>query len=731
MLLNKSILVAGLLALTSQVATAAESEIYSEDFEAIDTWTFTTVNLSSNENWEASSFGERTFARISGFQADANSNDWLVSSSIDLTALEFEYAYFQFDSAKRYDGDQLKVLVSTDYSDNVETATWVDLTDTAIWSTGNFAWADSGKLDVSEYIGESITIAFQYTSTPSFAAIWEVDEFKVFTTDENPSTEFFYLEEFEGSTLGQWTDVSLASNRDWARSSFDGNGFARISGYQGDEFSNDWLVSPTFDMSTGSYPYFQFDSSKNFDGDVINVFYSTDYTDDVETATWIEVTDSVSLSQGGYEWVESGRVDLWKLIVDENGDRDTTALENVTIAFQYTSSEAGASTWQLDNIEIGSQPLGVINQTEQSSPSISSYDDGLNDWIPVSLSGSKQWAESSFGGANFVSMSGFRDDADSNDLFVSPVFDMSNFQEQTISFYNATNFTGPQLKLFVTTDIEQGVETPYVDVVKANWVDISDRVIWSEGGYDWVFSGTIDVSDIVSGEAVFAFQYTSDDTGSATWQLDHVNIGGVVETRAEESNFTTYTIEEFDGTFGNWSAVNLASDKDWELSSYIEKTFAEISGFRGDVFSDDWLVSPTIDTTLVDWDEAFVEFISARNYGGDDLKLLISTDYSGDVSTATWTDISDRADWSAGSWEWAESGEVDITDFIGGNITVAFQYTSSDAGSATWRIDYVRIVEKDDGFSDVPFEVKDTSGGALGLYGLLLLIVAGARRRFA
>lgn len=733
MLINKSLVVAGLLALTGPLANAAESEIYGEDFTGeITEWTFSTVNLSSNENWESRTYNDNTFAQANGYSADADSNDWLVSETVTLTDLEFEYAYFQFESAKNYDGGALQVLVSTDYVDNVETATWTDLTESANFSSGGYSWTESGKLDLSEYIGESVTVAFQYTSTPSSAALWQIDNFQVFTTDENPSTEFYYQEEFEGDTLGRWTEVSLASNRDWRTSSYGGNGYASMSGYGGDEPSNDWLISPTTDMTTGSFPYFQFSSAKNYSGNDLKVYYSTDYSDDVETATWIDITDMVELSDGNYNWVDSGRVDLWKLIVTESGERDYDALATVTIAFQYTSTAEASAQWQLDNIEIGSEPVGVINRTEISTAMVSNFDEDFGEWQSVNFSGTKEWNSGSYSGATYVQMSGFRDDADSNDWLVSPAIDMSNFQQQTISFYNSKNYSGPALKLMVTTDVEQGVETPYVDVSKATWTDISDRVTWSQGNFDFVYSGTVDVSDIVDGNAVFAFHYTADDSGSATWQIDHVNVGNVVEGRPVESNFTTYTLEEFNDSFGEWETFSLASDKDWMTDAYIEKTYAEISGFRGDTLSNDWLVSPTIDTTLVDWDEAFVQFASLKGYSGDDLQLLISTDYAGDVEAASWTNITDRADWSEGDFTWTDSGEVDITDFIGGNITVAFQYTSSDEeGAATWRIEYARIVEKDNGFSDVPFEVEDTSGGTMGIFALLLMVVAGARRRFA
>ncbi len=727
MKLNKFI-ISALLAAGVQFANAAEEPILTEDFENTDvtTWNWDIVSIASGNDWRYRDWNGSGVAQMSGFNADADSNDWLVSSEIELTSLNLEFVYVNFQNEIDFSGPATRLLLSTDYAGDVTTATWIDLSDEVVWSTDDPA--DSGKINLTDYVGQNIYLAFHYTSTPTEATRISIDNLNVINTDEDPAVVTEYLETFSGS-LGEWTEESLSGESVWEARSFSGNGFAQMSGFGDDDFSNDWLVSPEFDVTDWEAPYLQFSTAKNFDGDALRVFVTTNYNaEGVEATDWVEITDSFAYSEGGYDSVESGRLDLRSIIGDEDAIR---------VAFQYTSSEAGSALWQVDNVLVGRfNPAVILEVNTTDEPHFEGLNDGFELWQSVNLSGSRSWEENvRFDGALYTRMSGFRDDADSIDWLVSPTFDMSNWASQTIEFWSATRFDGPVIQVLVSTDFVDNVET-------ATWTDITEQAALSEGDYNWVNSTVIDVSDMVTSNATFAFLYTSDDSGAATWQLDSLNVGGVVPVRPTEFTYTTYSLEEFSAGFTGWSAVSVASDRDWEAGVAVDTDYVSISGDGGDVDSNDWLVSPTIDTTANDWDTAFVQLATAKRNDGENLKLLISTDYAGDVAAATWTDLSEQAgfatrdddgnlvttEWSGDIYEWIDSGEVDISDFIGGNITVAIQYTSG-ADAATWRVDYVRVVEIDDGFSDTPAVINRPSSGSTGLIALVGLALVGFRKR--
>ena len=84
----------------------------------------------------------------------------------------------------------------------------------------------------------------------------------------------------------------------------------------------------------------------------------------------------------------------------------------------------------------------------------------------------------------------------------------------------------------------------------------------------------------------------------------------------------------------------------------------------------------------------FLNFKNAYEYPGDPLQLLISSDFSsGDASSALWTDISDLATWSDGDFAYANSGNIDLSEYTNTNIHIAFVYFGGDSEGSTWNLD--------------------------------------------
>jgi uncharacterized protein YdeI (BOF family) len=174
--------------------------------------------------------------------------------------------------------------------------------------------------------------------------------------------------------------------------------------------------------------------------------------------------------------------------------------------------------------------------------------------------------------------------------------------------------------------------------------------------------------------------------------------------------------ENADG-LGVFSAFSVASNADWARDSFDGNFFAEASGFGADEASNDWLISPALDFSAAS-DETLA-FTSTKGFDGPDFNLKVSTDYSGSGSpeNATWTDITDRATLAQNSDKEGgsdftpaiSSGDVDLSDFDGGEVYIAFQYVSDGTGggeAATWQIDDVVVAEGtatgDDGFPTPP-----------------------------
>lgn len=159
----------------------------------------------------------------------------------------------------------------------------------------------------------------------------------------NPVT--IYLQKnFEDNSIssGGWIVKQVAGTSTWTASIFSGNYFAKASSYNsGDANCETWLISPAIDLSNSTSPGFNFLNAANYSGPNLEVYVSTNY-DGVSapnTATWTAIP--VTLSTGGFTWVNSGDIPLTAYKV-----------ANVRIGFKYTGTTSVAKTWEVDDIVV-------------------------------------------------------------------------------------------------------------------------------------------------------------------------------------------------------------------------------------------------------------------------------------------------------------------------------------------------------------------------------------------
>ena len=107
--------------------------------------------------------------------------------------------------------------------------------------------------------------------------------------------------------------------------------------------TNSWLISPSIDLSKVSAATLSFEQAGNYFGtgaNEIKVLVSTDYqTGKPSTATWKELTLSAKVTNKDFTFIAT-TADL-KAYAGKTG---------VRIAFQYTSTQSQAGTWELKNL---------------------------------------------------------------------------------------------------------------------------------------------------------------------------------------------------------------------------------------------------------------------------------------------------------------------------------------------------------------------------------------------
>lgn len=163
------------------------------------------------------------------------------------------------------------------------------------------------------------------------------------------------------------------------------------------------------------------------------------------------------------------------------------------------------------------------------------------------------------------------------------------------------------------------------------------------------------------------------------------------------------------GNVEKWKVVSVSSSNDWKAESFSGNQFAVANCYQADAACDDWMISPEL--PLATFTSAKITFTNAWKYGTgvDQIALKVSTDFSGDPATATWTDISDQVTWSEGNFAFVESGEVDLSAFVGNNVRVAFHYAHAVDNASKWEID--NVVIEGMGTGDFPLSAEVTVAG--------------------
>ena len=178
--------------------TATTENIYyllDEDFDE-DLGVFTAFDAYGDQGWHQASYQGTTYANMNGYANGASNQneDWLIGYVQISPNMVFNEVWLEFRTAMKFDGNALKVAISSDYDGNSDPSDfeWEYITDVFDYSTGNYEWVESGKVDIAALVPNyptSFYIAFIYTSTNEAAASWEIDYVRVTGTHVNAVDE--------------------------------------------------------------------------------------------------------------------------------------------------------------------------------------------------------------------------------------------------------------------------------------------------------------------------------------------------------------------------------------------------------------------------------------------------------------------------------------------------------------------------------------------------------------
>lgn len=157
---------------------------------------------------------------------------------------------------------------------------------------------------------------------------------------------------------------------------------------------------------------------------------------------------------------------------------------------------------------------------------------------------------------------------------------------------------------------------------------------------------------------------------------------------------------EFDGgatdgfTYSNVSLGTLS----YVWSCDASYGYLKASAYAGNAChaAEAWAVSPAIN--LSDCTKAALSFRHAINKIEDTslmpamMTVWVCTDYAGDASTATWTQLNVPTYPDGTSWTFVGSGDMDLTPWCGHDkVYVGLKYTSTDTNAGTWEVDAFKV----------------------------------------
>ncbi len=199
-------------------------------------------------------------------------------------------------------------------------------------------------------------------------------------------------------------------------------------------------------------------------------------------------------------------------------------------------------------------------------------------------------------------------------------------------------------------------------------------------------------------------EYVAEIWGGDTYPGDSGNDGddsdnGNTDTPDDNNDSeTTVLFEEnfSENNLGNMTAYSVRGSSKWKYGSHSPDTYASMSGYsNGDyIANEDWLINSEA-IHLAGYSSAHLSFstmMKAYN-GGTTFKVLISSDYDGssNPNNFTWTDLSSQASFSDGNWNSVPSGDIDLLNWMGKDVYIAFQFTNTSSASATWEVDDILV----------------------------------------
>lgn len=469
-----------------------------------------------------------------------------------------------------------------------------------------------------------------------------------------------YIQSFE-SAFGTYATYNVEGTQIWAIQ----YSSAWITGHEGgsggtDYANEDWLISSPVAITGVDHAKAVINYAAKYtapiDGDVtLQVSSNYEFGKDPTTATWVELPERLENNSPGNSWDFS----------DKEANLDQFIGQTVTFAVKFISTTSGSRTMEIKSITICEGEAGGVTPPPTPGPGSGSgtQEDPYNVASGITLQGQEivGWTQGYIVGAvkNGVTTVTSNDQINWTGSFDSPtnvvIADDASCQE--ISQCVIVNLpSGKPLRTQVNLQDNPGNLGKLLAVNGKLRTYFGQAGLRDSGGTeaDFVLEGGTPTPPPTPGDVIFSETFAN---GQGDFAIQDVVLPSEL----------TYI----------WS--HDASRKHMKASAYVGQAYD----------AESWLVSPSI--SLADVNTATLSFEQAVNYAAPTgLSVMVSTNYNGDVNTATWTELNVSA-WPEGNnWNFLTS-TADLSSFVGQTVSIAFKYISTTNASATWEVKNVVV----------------------------------------
>lgn len=192
----------------------------------------------------------------------------------------------------------------------------------------------------------------------------------------------------------------------------------------------------------------------------------------------------------------------------------------------YPFSNTGAN---IDYKTDGTSPTASATTANVSMINTETFDTSLGNWTGYNVTGEQIWEWADYGDPpGCAKGNGFSGAAAENeDWLISPELDMDGYNNITFSFDHARNYASNDgLLVAISTDYD-GTSDPNT----ASWDYLTGSFTFPDpGSWDFMDAGTVDISSYANDGVFVAFVYNSTDSDACTWEIDNIEILGVMGT---------------------------------------------------------------------------------------------------------------------------------------------------------------------------------------------------------